>query len=215
MRRGLHESKARKGVKHMKAEQAEQIRGELLRGFTADLLGGTSAADLGSTFSQYLPRGVVTALSGEQVSAESLVLEVAGQFRPVDARTRSIGESSPEESTPKKPRNEVNNVAVISQRNTAHSELERELNNIVNSSNSLILDAIQNYNKSDSQKDEDFRGTLKQRYDLFLVCLGKKAAVQKGDDGVQVTFDSIDIEEEVKQISEDHMAVTDTETLQQ
>jgi hypothetical protein len=133
----------------MKAEQAEQIRGELLRGFTADLLGGTSAADLGSTLSQYLPHGAVTALSGEQVSAESLVLEVAGQFRPVDARTRSIGETSPEESPPKKPRNEVKNVDVISQRNTAHSDLERELNNIVNISNPLIFDAIQNYDKSD------------------------------------------------------------------
>ena len=211
-RAGVYESKAvkqaTKAQRNMQSEQVQQLRGETQRGFNRDLLAGESLAALGSTFAHALPTGALTAPVGQLVSAEGLVVAAAGGQREVGGSgSRVASEAGLEEPTPKK----IRTVDMLSQRNTAHSDLERELNKLVGGVSGLIQDAMITHTQGDATLDEDFMETLKQRYELLLLCLGKTAKLSKEDEQQKVALESLDVVvAATKRFTED---IDDAETL--
>ena len=62
---------------------------------------------------------------------------------------------------------------VVSQRNTASSDMQRELANMSTSMQGLIADVVDTLLSGDDEFDEDFMATLSQRFFLMLTFFGK------------------------------------------
>ena len=143
-------------------------------------------SEFSSSFGTSLPCGAITAEKHTvDITSESLLMEAfaaigaAEPSTPAKSEVGDVGDRA-EEPLANKPKVTSD---VVSQRNTASSDMQRELAKMSTSMHGLITDVVDTLLSRDEDVDVDFMATLSQKFLLTLTFLGKVADVDlKGKD---------------------------------